>query len=91
MHCFNHNQQPTPPSPRPRPRHSWERVQHHTQEADLPSEQGRGLSGSGGAAGADRMLFPISLAARAAEDARSLRHRGDTRSVSHAPSPPGGE
>ena len=58
------------------------------EKPDLPSGQGRVLSGG---AGVDRTLFPISLAPRAADNARSLRHRGYTRTVSHEPSPPGGE
>lgn len=58
------------------------------KKPDLPSELGRGLSGG---AGVDRMLFPIFLSPRAVEAARSQRHRGSTRGVSHALSPLGGE
>lgn len=83
--CFSKDQHPQHP---PVPGLSWDRGKHCPEEADLPSEQGRGLSGG---AGADRMLFPISAAPRAVDGARSLRHRGYTRSVNHAPSPLGGE
>lgn len=82
---FSDEQQPPlPPPPPPLAPSS-----HGTELSlapHLPSGQGTGLSGGGGL---DRTLFPIPLAPRAVEGARSLRHRGYTRRVSHAPSPPG--
>lgn len=67
----------------------WNQASHpRSKKPDLPSGLGTGLSGG---AGVDRMLLPIALSPWAVEDARSLRHRGYTQQVSHAPTPLGEE
>lgn len=84
--CFSNDEHPCRPIFAPGSRGIEFSIAPETP--DLPSGQGRGLSGG---TGVDRTLFPISLAPRAVKDARSLWHRGNTRRVSHAPSPRGAE